>query len=67
MRTNTNWEIVEMFKDEANKINCKEHFNPRGFDLTMQRIAKVKKARNFAYPKNPINLDFLQSLITLNG
>ena len=56
-----------MFKDEANKINCKEHFNPRGFDLTMQKIAKVRKARNSAYPKNPITLDFLQSLITLNG
>src|SRR3990167_7846312 len=63
MRTNTNWEIVEMFKDEANKINCREHFNPRELDLTMQKIAKVRKARNSTYPKNPINLDFLQSFV----
>jgi putative transposase len=52
MRTNTNWEIVERFRDSANKINCREHFNPREFDLTMQKISKVRKTRNSAYNIN---------------
>ena len=52
MRTNTNWGIVERFKDSADKINCKEHFNPREFDLTMQKIATVRKSRNSAYNIN---------------
>ena len=51
-RTNTNWEIVEMFKEEANKVNCKEHFNPKEFDLTMEKIARIRKTRNCAYNIN---------------
>lgn len=41
-----------MFKNSADKINCKEHFNPRDLDLTMQKIATVRKTRNSAYNIN---------------
>jgi len=36
----------------AEKINCKEHFNPREFDLTMEKIAKIRKTRNCKYNIN---------------
>ena len=51
-RTNTNWSIVYLFKDSAEKINCKEHFNPRDFDLTIEKIAKLRKTRNCKYNIN---------------
>ena len=51
-RTNTNWGAVYLFKDSAEKINCKEHFNPREFDLTMEKIAKIRKTRNCKYNLN---------------
>lgn len=51
-RTNTNWRVVNMFKDRANKINCKEHFNPKKFDLTIKKISRVRKTRNAAYNIN---------------
>ena len=51
-RTNTNWSVVYLFKDSAEKINCKEHFNPREFDLTMEKIAKIRKTRNCKYNIN---------------
>lgn len=52
MPTNTNWKIVNQFKASAEKINCKEHFNPREFELTMEKIAQVRKTRNAAYNIN---------------
>jgi putative transposase len=51
-RTNTNWKIVELFNSDAVKINCKEHFNPRDFDLTMEKIAQIRKTKNSAYNIN---------------
>lgn len=51
-RTNTNWKVVYLFEEEANKINCKEHFNPREFDLTIEKIAKIRKTRNCKYNLN---------------
>lgn len=51
-RTNTNWSVVYLFKDSAEKINCKEHFNPREFDLTIEKIAKIRKTRNCKYNIN---------------
>jgi len=51
-KTNTNWEVVYLFKDRADKINCKEHFNPRDFDLTIEKISKIRKTRNCAYNIN---------------
>ena len=52
VRTNTNWKIVYLFKDRADKIDCKEHFNPREFDLTIEKIAKIRKTRNCKYNIN---------------
>lgn len=51
-RTNTNWQVVYLFKDRAEKINCKEHFNPKEFDLTIEKIAKIRKTRNCKYNLN---------------
>jgi len=51
-RTNTNWQVVYLFKDRADKINCKEHFNPKEFDLTIEKIAKIRKTRNCKYNLN---------------
>lgn len=51
-RTNTNWSVVYLFKDSAEKINYKEHFNPREFDLTMEKIAKIRKTKNCKYNIN---------------
>jgi putative transposase len=51
-RTNTNWSVVYLFKDSAERINCKEHFNPREFDLTMEKIAKIRKTKNCKYNIN---------------
>ena len=51
-RTNTNWKIVDIFKDRANKINCKEHFSPRKFDLMIEKIAWVRKTNNCKYNIN---------------
>lgn len=52
MTTNTNWKVVDIFKDRTNKINCKEHFNPKEFDLRLEKIAKIRKTRNCAYNIN---------------
>jgi len=51
-RTNTNWGIVYLFKDGAEKTNYKEHFNPRDFDLTVEKISKIRKTRNAVYNIN---------------
>jgi len=51
-RTNTNWKVVYLFEDRADKINCKEHFNPREFDLTIEKIQKIRKTRNCKYNIN---------------
>src|SRR3989339_1040538 len=51
-RTNTNWHVVELFKDRAEKIDCKEHFSPKEFDITIEKISKVRRTRNAAYNIN---------------
>jgi putative transposase len=51
-RTNTNWSVVYLFKNSAERINYKEHFNPREFDLTMEKIAKIRKTKNCKYNIN---------------
>jgi len=51
-RTNTNWNVVYLFKDRANKINCKQHFNPREFDLTIEKVSKLRKTKNAVYNIN---------------
>jgi len=52
MATNTNWHVVELFKDRAEKIDYKEHFSPKEFDITIEKISKVRKTRNAAYNIN---------------
>jgi len=51
-RTNTNWQVVYLFKDRADKIDCKKHFNPKEFDLTITKIQKIRKTRNCKYNLN---------------
>lgn len=51
-RTNTNWNVVHIFKDRAEKVDCKKHFNPRDFDLTMTKLQKIRKTRNCKYNLN---------------
>lgn len=51
-RTKTNWDVVSLFKDRADTINCKEHFNPKELDLTIDKIAQIRKTRNCAYNIN---------------
>ena len=51
-RTNTNWKIINLFREDVNKINCKEHFDPKEYDLTMEKIAKIRKTRNAKYNIN---------------
>jgi len=51
-RTKTNWNVVSLFKDRADKINCKEHFNPKDLDLTIEKIGKIRKTKNCAYNIN---------------
>ena len=41
-----------MFKDRADKINCKEHFNPKELDLTIEKIEKIRKTKNCKYNIN---------------
>ena len=50
--TNTNWKVVYLFSERADKINCKEHFDPREFDLTLEKIATIRKTRNCKYNIN---------------
>lgn len=50
--TNTNWKIVKIFQERANKINCKEHFNAKEFDLTLTKIATIRKTKNCKYNIN---------------
>ena len=51
-RTNTNWSVVYLFKKDAEKINYKEHFNPREFDVTIEKISRIRKTRNAVYNIN---------------
>lgn len=51
-RTNTNWNVVYLFKNMASEINCKEHFNPSKYDLTIKKIARIRKTRNCKYNIN---------------
>ena len=50
MRTNTNWEIVNMLQQNAANIYCKEHFQ-LGENSKIE-IAKVRKTRHSVYNIN---------------
>jgi len=41
-KTNTNWKTVNEFKERAEKIDCKEHFRLKKYDVTVKEVAKVR-------------------------
>ena len=51
-KTNTNWEAVNLFKDRTNKINCKEHFRLKKYEVTVKEIAKVRYGTHCKYNIN---------------
>jgi len=51
-KTNTNWNVVNMFKDRANEVNCKEHFRLKKYDVTVKEIAKVRYGTHCKYNIN---------------
>ena len=51
-RTNTNWKVVKMFSETARKINCKEHFKLKKYDVTVKEIAKVRYTTHAKYNIN---------------
>lgn len=51
-KTNTNWKIVNLFKEQAGKINSKEHFRLKKYDVTIKEIAKVRYGNHCKYNIN---------------
>ncbi len=51
-RTNTNWKEVNIFKEQAKKTNCKEHFKLKKYDVTIKEIAKVRFGSHCKYNVN---------------
>jgi putative transposase len=50
--TNTNWKRVEQFSEAANKINAKEHFRLKEYEVTVKEIAKVRYGCHCKYNLN---------------
>ena len=51
-KTNTNWEAINVFKDRAEKIDCKEHFRLKRYDITIKEVAKVRYGNHCKYNIN---------------
>jgi len=51
-KTNTNWEAVSIFEDSAYKIDCKEHFKLRKYELTIKEVARVRYGTHCKYNIN---------------
>jgi len=51
-KTNTNWKVVELFKSQAKKIDSKEHFRLKKYDVTVKEIAKVRYGNHCKYNIN---------------
>ncbi|MEK9194815.1 MAG: IS200/IS605 family transposase [Patescibacteria group bacterium] len=51
-KTNTNWGVVKLFKDQADKIDCKEHFRLKKYDVTIKEVAKVRFGNHCKYNIN---------------
>ena len=51
-KTNTNWSVVKLFKDQADKIDCKEHFRLKKYDVTIKEVAKVRFGNHCKYNIN---------------
>lgn len=51
-KTNTNWKTVNLFKEQADKIDCKEHFRLKKYDVTVKEVAKVRFGNHCKYNIN---------------
>jgi len=51
-KTNTNWEVVNLFKERTEKIDCKEHFRLKKYDVTVKEVAKVRYGNHCKYNIN---------------
>ena len=51
-KTNTNWKVVNEFKERAEKIDCKEHFRLKKYDVTVKEVAKVRYGNHCKYNIN---------------
>lgn len=51
-KTNTNWQTVNLFKEQADKIDCKEHFRLKKYDVTVKEVAKVRFGNHCKYNIN---------------
>ena len=51
-KTNTNWKTVNEFKERAEKIDCKEHFRLKKYDVTVKEVAKVRYGNHCKYNIN---------------
>jgi len=51
-KTNTNWNIVKIFSERANKIDCKEHFRLKRYEVTLKEVAKVMYGTHCKYNIN---------------
>lgn len=51
-KTNTNWNVVNLFKDRASKVNLREHFRLKKYDVTIKEIAKVRYGNHCKYNIN---------------
>jgi putative transposase len=51
-KTNTNWNAVNLFKDRAQKIDCKEHFRLKKYEVTVKEVAKVRYGTHCKYNIN---------------
>jgi putative transposase len=51
-KTNTNWNAVHLFKGRTTKIDCKEHFRLKKYEVTMKEVAKVRYGIHCKYNIN---------------
>lgn len=51
-KTNTNWEVVNIFKDRAEHVDCKEHFRLKKYEVTLKEVAKVRFGTHCKYNIN---------------
>ena len=51
-KTNTNWKVVEIFRDTAYRIDCTEHFKLKKYELTVKEISTVRYGTHCKYNTN---------------
>ena len=51
-KTNTNWKAVQLFRDRAAKIDSKEHFRLKKYEVTVKEVAKVRFGAHCKYNIN---------------